>query len=257
MCLTRPKRKSLGVEMLVDNTLIFQPEFEHLDGTVQEAFIAYLAERGVDDVLGKSLFRLFTKAPVPVLPSDARLIRSSQLHRRVLRVQGAEGESRAGGAVGPGREADGYRTMCLGWIRSRRLWICRCPNGGKMHALLSDGSKRSTFFLAGDSCSLRLAPLLFFRATTLHARDGQKTDVMVYPLQTTIIQTTVQAQELMIYYTFKNPAITGPLDPHQAVYIGPTVSAGASHRHIRLDSPLLIRAYSTLQILARPTYPDL
>lgn len=38
---------------IIGGLLIPGPEFDHLDETVQEAFGSYLAERGVDESLGK------------------------------------------------------------------------------------------------------------------------------------------------------------------------------------------------------------
>jgi complement component 1 Q subcomponent-binding protein len=61
-------------------------EYEHLDAGVQEAFGAFLAERGVDDGLGK---------PVPQSADSigaTQLTTRSPIHHLVLRVQGAEGE---------------------------------------------------------------------------------------------------------------------------------------------------------------------
>lgn len=39
---------------------IDDPEFDHLDETVQEAFGSYLAERGVDESLGQAPVRFHT-----------------------------------------------------------------------------------------------------------------------------------------------------------------------------------------------------
>lgn len=56
-------REDPGTWVLVSNLLLLihyyklifhEPEFDHLDETVQEAFGSYLAERGVDESLGKA-----------------------------------------------------------------------------------------------------------------------------------------------------------------------------------------------------------
>jgi len=57
-------------------------EFEHLDVDVQEAFNAYLAERGVDESLCESLIKLL---------SLSVLADTSFFHPPIQRVQGAEG----------------------------------------------------------------------------------------------------------------------------------------------------------------------
>lgn len=59
-------------------------EFEHLDGGVQEAFQSYLAERGVDDSLGKFISSLFT-----IVVADE----SSAIHPIIRGVQRTAGQS--------------------------------------------------------------------------------------------------------------------------------------------------------------------